>query len=199
MTDSDKIDSQASGELRAPAETETIKESKVQPLWHVFILNVFTMSAYSIIWIFKNWKDLADHANLQLQSNDSKSSPLAHFKNISPLLRTIGSLIQYFQLYMMCVFFMRIAQLYPNKNSMVSKHPLVMGIFLVAAGRALLCLDQLPGTFRLLYLLSTIPLMIAQSWLNAYWKTQESSDVLVRQAFSGSELVLLIAGATLIG
>jgi hypothetical protein len=173
-------------------------ESKAQPLWHVIVLNVMTMSAYSFVWFWKTWHILAAHA--QTIDLDTPADPvILKFRNISPALRGLGSLVPGLQLYLTSLLFTRVAELYPRKNSVVHKRPLLFGILMTCTMVALFYLYKLPGAFFLLFLLYVAPIVLAQSWLNAYWKTQESPDVLVRQAFSATELVFLILGAVLLG
>lgn len=174
-------------------------ESSIQPLWHVLVLTMMTMFAYSIIWIFKTWKELADYANERHQASETDSEPLSHFRKVSPVLRTLGSVVPWLQIYMLTVLFVRVAQLHPNKNSPVSRYPIPAGILLTASGFGLMHLASLPEPFRMLYLLSAIPFVVAQAWINAYWRTQEPPGLVVRQAFTAGELGLLIFGSILLG
>ncbi len=183
-------------------KTETVLddhvESKVQPLWHVVVLNVLTMSAYTVVWFWKTWKDLAVHAqNIDLDA--PAESALLKCRKISPLLRTMGALIPGLQLYLTSVLFTRVAELYPRKNSIVRKQPILIGILMTVAMFAFFHLYKLPGAFMLMFLLYVAPFVLAQYWLNAYWKTQEPPGVIVRQAFSAGELASLICGAVLLG
>lgn len=174
-------------------------QSKVQPLWHVAVLNVFTMFTYSIVWFYKTWKDLAVHAQAVDRIKVPADPALKHFQKVSPTLRAIGALVPVLQLYLTSLLFFRVAQLYPDKNSLVHKRALPLGILLTAAMVSLLYLSQLPDGFRLLYLLAAAPLILVQHWVNAYWRTQEPPDAIVRHAFSTGELVSLILGAILLG
>lgn len=174
-------------------------QSKVQPLWHVAVLNVFTMFTYSIVWFYKTWKDLAVHAQAVDRIKVPADPALKHFQKISPTLLTIGALVPILQLFLTSMLFYRIAQLYPVKDSPVHKRALLMAIVLTAAMVGLLCLSSLPEGFRLLYLFAAVPLIVVQHWVNAYWRTQEPPEAIVRHAFSTGELVSLILGAVLLG
>lgn len=173
-------------------------ESKAQPLWHVVVLNVVTMSAYSIVWFWKTWRDLADHANaidMDLPANPA----LLKLRNTSPILRTMGVLVPIWQLYLTSTLFSAIAQLYPAPDTFAHKNPIATGMIMTLVMFGCLSLYRLPGAFMLLFLLYVTPLVIAQKWLNDYWKTQEPPNTLVRQAFSAGELAGLILGAVLLG
>jgi hypothetical protein len=173
-------------------------ESKAQPLWHVVVLNVVTMSAYSIVWFWKTWRDLADHANaidMDLPANPA----LLKLRNSSPILRTMGVLVPIWQLYLTSTLFSAIAQLYPAPDTFAHKNPIATGMIMTLVMFGCMSLYRLPGAFMLLFLLYVTPLVIAQKWLNDYWKTQEPPNTLVRQAFSAGELASLILGAVLLG
>ncbi|MBI2809514.1 MAG: hypothetical protein HYX67_01600 [Candidatus Melainabacteria bacterium] len=141
---------------KSPTPMDDFIESKAQPLWHVIVLNILTMSAYTIIWFWKTWRDLAEHAN-SIDMDVPADPVVMKLRNVSPVLRTLGALVPVLQLFLM------------------------------------------PGPFMLLFLLAVAPFVLAQSWLNAYWKTQEPPNTLVRQAFSSGELASLILGAVLLG
>jgi len=190
--------SPAKEEQAAGAELqEDFVESKQQPLWHVAVLNVMTLFAYSIFWFFKTWTQLADEANTK--ADDNAESPLARLKGVSPMLRTIGGVIPIVQIWLSIDLFRSIASLSPTVNAWHRINPLAAGALLTAALYGLLSLYKLPGAFYLLYLLAAVPLTIAQGWLNQYWRSVEPKDLLVRHAFSVGELVALIAGAILLG
>lgn len=173
-------------------------ESKAQPLWHVVVLNILTLSAYTIIWFWKTWRDLAQHAN-SIDMDVPADPVVLKLRNISPIWRTLGALVPGLQIVLTSLLFTRIAQLYPDKTSYAYKHPIAVGILMTIVLDACLWLYRLPGAFMLLFLLSCAPFVLAQYWMNAYWKTQEPPNTLVRQAFSAGELASLILGAVLLG
>ncbi len=173
-------------------------ESKAQPLWHVIVLNVLTMSAYTVVWFWKTWKDLAQHAE-KIDLDAPADPALLKFRKVSPLLRTLGALIPGLQLYLTSLLFTRVAELYPRKNSIVRKQPVLIGVLMTVYMFVVFHLYRLPGPFMLCFLLYVAPFVLAQSWLNAYWKTQEAPEAILRQAFSAGELASLILGAVLLG
>ncbi len=111
----------------------------------------------------------------------------------------LGVLIPVLQRFLTSLLFIRAAQLYPRKTSVVYRHPIAIGILMTVVMFGGFSLYRLPGPFMLLFLLGVAPFVLAQSWLNAYWKTQEPPNTLIRQAFSSGELASLILGAVLLG
>src|SRR6185295_16770392 len=96
-----------------PLPDEPIPESKQQPVWHVIVLCILTCTAYVWYWFYKNWRDLSDAATLRAETEPG----LQNFKDISPMLRTIGSFIPIWALYLWFTQFKGIAQLNPNPES----------------------------------------------------------------------------------
>jgi hypothetical protein len=173
-------------------------QSKAQPLWHVIVLNVLTLSAYMLVWFWKTWRDLADHANAI--DMDVPSNPaLLKLRNISPVLRTLGGLVPILQLFLTSVLFTRIAALYPEPDSIAHKNPIASGMIMTLLVFGCLSLYRLPGPFMFLFLLYVAPFVVAQKWLNAYWRSQEPPNAILRQAFTAGELTGLILGAVLLG
>lgn len=173
-------------------------ESKAQPLWHVIVLNILTMSAYTIVWFWKTWRDLAQHAN-SIDMDVPADPVVLKLRNVSPFLRTLGALVPGLQIVLTSLLFTRIAQLNPDKTSFAYKHPIAVGILMTIVLVGCLSLYRLPGPFMLLFLLGIAPFVLAQSWLNSFWKTKEPPNTLVRQAFTAGELASLILGAVLLG
>ena len=72
--------SSGSSTITATVPTEIIKESRIQPVWHVIVLNVLTLCVYAPIWFFKNSRDLSNRLKF---SSDSISSSAATSDSIS--------------------------------------------------------------------------------------------------------------------
>lgn len=143
----------------------------------------------------------ANNANTESAGILEKFLPehLASFKDCSAILRAVVSLFPYINNYLYFTLLLGIARLHPNPNSLVSKHPYVCSFSLLAATVTLSMLAFLPQAFYLLYLLSVIPMAIAQAWLNRYWDSAEEAGLLTRHGFSLKELVVIIAGALCMG
>lgn len=187
------------------------KESKQQPVWHVIVLCALTCMSYLIYWFYKNWRDLADEAEIRLDQEPD----LAPFKNISPLLRTIAlvSPIAFVTLppivrcalapvliYLMLSQFKGIAKLHPDKHSFPRRHPIIAATALVFAMWFFVSVPLfLSGPWILVSFLIGVPLGIAQHWLNTYYRMVEEPDLTVRHAFTFKELVAIIIGGSLLG
>lgn len=190
-------------------DIENEEESMQQPIWHVVALNTLTMSAYSLFWFFKTWRDLKAHAIEKLDKEKSRAEASAvdpsdlkrlgewnKLTEISPLIRTIGIIIPGWQLYLVFDLFKRVANISPlanhNRSTAIALAMTVsLGVMFAAAA--------LPGAFYFLYLTGVVPIAIAQHLLNGYWRTQEKPGILIRHAFTPGELVAIILGASWLG
>lgn len=89
--------------------------------------------------------------------------------------------------------------LVPEPTAFVRNNSRLVGFAVALLFGALSLLWHLKGLYYLLFLLSCLPLAIAQTWLNRFWKVYENDKLLVRQAFNPLELGLIICGASFIG
>lgn len=186
--------------------TEFVRESKRQPVWHVFVLHILTLSAYSLVWYYKNVRDIHEFAKEAAQDTAGTRSEqfgavIKRYEKTQPFLRSAGLVVPLLQLYLVGQFFKDCAELYPVKESFVSQKSLLSGIILTVLMVGLFWLYKLPGAFFLLFLLSAIPMAIAQSWINAFWSAVEEKekDLMIRHAFSAGELVSIIVGSMVFG
>jgi hypothetical protein len=125
---------------------------------------------------------------------------LSSFENMSPHLRMLGMLVPYVNDYLFFTLLLGIAKRHPNSKNVIAKHPLLWSVFLSLFAFALFPLSWLPGALYLLFLLSAIPIFWAQSVVNEYWDKEERGQTfIVRQAFTGKEIVVTIAGALYLG
>lgn len=181
-----------------PAQLDQVltKDSLRQPLWHVVVLTILTCSAYPFYWFYKNWRDLSAQAS---QLEDGSGSQLARFRNISPLLRTIGLFVPVVNIYLALMQFKGIAALYPAEDSIQCRHPLFVASIALAAFIGLQYLALLKGPLYLLSFSAAIPMAAVQYWLNAYWRSIEDPQLPVRYAFSVKELVAIVIGSLWLG
>jgi len=194
-------------------EIVVLPESHRQPIWHVIILNVFTMFGYSLIWFYKNCSQLAGLDRKIVNGEIAVAQPgeagnwpaqdakaaMATLTKVNPVLFTVGLLVPVVQLVLVTIFFTTAARLYPGERPLTTLHPWLCGIALTLSMLGLLCCGALPGFAFLAYLTAAIPLAFTQYLLNAFWQTIEPEDHVVRQAFSGGELFMLITGSVLLG
>lgn len=176
--------------------------SRQQPLWHVAVLNVLTLYGYSLIWFYKNWKQLAKFAKesegqefCSDTTNQGAHKTFASLRKMHLWLNTLGLALPYVQIYFASLFFMQVAELSPKRKF----SPLSTALMLAIAVMVLLELHRLPGVLSMLFLLAAYPLVIAQDLLNSYWQSVEPSGLIIRQAFSASELLYMVIGSIVIG
>ena len=160
------------------------------------MLSILTCFAYPIYWFYKSWRDLSSQATKQ---ENSASPALRQFSRISPLLRTIGLFVPILHIYLALSLMKGLAQLHPDTHSFPHRHPIMASVVITSLLIALLMLVMLPGTLYLLSFSASIPLAVAQSWLNAFWQSVESPSLEIRHMFSGRELIAIIIGSLLLG
>lgn len=214
MASSKELDASKPGDTVIPSIDEKsenpvdFKESRRQPLWHVAVLYILTMSGYSVIWFFKNWAVLRDaqeslcdetivHERLvPVKAGDVE---LSKFAKINPWLRSLGLLLPLVQLFLVWQTFKNIALMSPDKGAIQRQQPALAALVLVLVFVGLFWLYKLPGSYWLFFLTSFIPLAIAQRWLNQFWESVEEKNAPVRYAFSVWELLMLIIGSMFLG
>jgi hypothetical protein len=67
--------SSGSSTITATVPAEIIKESRIQPVWHVIVLNVLTLCLYAPIWFYKNSRDLSNRLKFSSDSISSSTDP----------------------------------------------------------------------------------------------------------------------------
>ncbi|HEY9870492.1 MAG TPA: DUF4234 domain-containing protein [Candidatus Obscuribacterales bacterium] len=197
----------------------TLRESLRQPAWHVIALSVLTCCSYLFYWFYKTWRDLQAYAH---DRATDPGSPLSHFAGISPPLRTLGLLLplvnflfgiilprllvltmgvmfSILALYFCVTLIYGIARLHPNAASFARRRaPLATGLIVLGLV-GFTSLAKLADPFWLLSFGCCVPLAIVQSWLNAYWRSVEDTELAVRQAFTIKEILAIIVGSLLLG
>ncbi|HEY9756392.1 MAG TPA: DUF4234 domain-containing protein [Oculatellaceae cyanobacterium] len=203
--------------ITATVQPQIIKESHLQPIWHVIVLNVLTVGFYALVWFFKTARVLSNRAN-DLLERPSESAPylappklaelteqeinsLDLIKRVPPFFLMLGILLPIINFFLGFFFFKMIAELYPDRTSFIRAQPALIGLGLSVALVGSTWLARLPHLYFLLYCVGVcVPLCIGQHLLNCYWRQIElDDDLLVRHSFSTSELVMLILGIVLLG
>lgn len=180
---------------------EPDKESRRQPVWHVIVLNVFTMFLYSLMWFYKNWSELTAYAREEIDSvplDEQTRKALESIKTNKPLLWTALLAFPGIQMYAAARFFAKLVSI-AAPPGFFKTHRWLSGILLTAAMVGLLCFAELKGAPYLLFLTAALPLAFAQSILNGFWKRVEPDGLLVRHAFTPGELFALIIGSLGLG
>lgn len=200
-----------------PGVTESSKDSRIQPVWHVVALGILTCFAYPFYWFYKTWRDLAEAAT---ESPPDARPELAPFRDISPMLRTTVLIVPFalapfmgidpflqvlplifyaVNIYLILALVKSIADIYPGEASFVRRHPLAAAGIVLAAMIGCASLSALKGGFFLLSFLGIVPIAVVQHWLNGYWRAVEPDGLQVRQAFSIKECCAIVIGGALLG
>ena len=177
---------------------QSAPDSLKQPAWHVLGLCWVTSIAYLIYWSYKNWRDFSKQAAL-VSGDAAQSEALKPFKDISPLLRSIGLFVPVLNLFLIVTQFLSIAQLVPDEKSLPRRSPLLAAGIIFGSFISLTFLFCFPPPFFFLGLLSAIPFAFVQHWINQYWDSVEPSGRAMRHAFSVKELIVIIFGGMLQG
>jgi len=193
--------------ITATTQPEIIKESRIQPVWHVIVLNVLTVGVYLLVWFYVTAHHLArrydgvenpDTGPLKPASPEETNS-LELTKRIPPICWAFGMPIPFINIILGIFFFKMFAELYPDRTSFIHKQPMLMGSAITLAMIALMCLYRLPENYYLFYVTACIPVAVAQHWLNKYCQSIEPDGLIVRQSFATGELIMLILGIGWLG
>jgi hypothetical protein len=192
--------------IQAAIETQ-IRESRVQPIWHVFVLTILTAGWYLPFWVYKNCRDLSRRASAVTEPDElpckdlsiHEADALRYIKRCWPMVLAIGAFLPFIGAFVTIFICRTIARLYPSSQSLIRKHALTAAIALMLLLYLASAMIKLPGAFSLLYLTAVLPVALVQHWLNRYWRSVEPDGLLVRQSFSATELLLLIFGIALTG
>ena len=192
---------------------QSTPDSLKQPAWHVLVLCWVTSIAYLIYWSYKNWRDFSKQAALVSEAggnpdgngaarkltDGAQAEALKPFKDISPLLRSIGLFVPVLNLFLIVTQFLSIAQLVPDEKSLPRRSPLLAAGIIFGSFISLTFLFCFPPPFFFLGLLSAIPFAFVQHWINQYWDSVEPPGRAMRHAFSVKELIVIIFGGMLQG
>jgi len=204
-------------------------DSLQQPPWHVFVLGFFSFAAYIPYWGYKTWRDLKRESievNGDIEDDQREAAGIAkpalspvpprkadanqkldqHFKDalttfakVNPVLRAFGLLVPILNIYLSTTLTLGIANLVPDQNSLARKKPMIATLLIVGTALFFLAFNRLDGWWIEFSLLAVIPFAVLQHWLNQYWKTVESDELLIRAGFNLWEMLLIIVGASLHG
>jgi hypothetical protein len=190
------LSAQKHQQISQPAKAAVIK-SRQQPLWHVVLLNILTICGYSVLWFYKNWKQLSEFAKKEYaQTPDPQAtirgSPESwkYFANMRPWIHTFGVIVPFLQFYFFFLGFKQFAEVSPKCKT----SPYLMGILLTACYASLLPFAGRLDLWALVSFLSTGPLVYSQYLFNAFWQSVESPQARVRQTFSVEEWLFIIFG-----
>jgi hypothetical protein len=175
----------------------TVFKSRQQALWHVVVLNILTICGYSVIWFWKNWRQLHDFSKKQYEQipdheSTIKGSPAVwkYFRNMKPWVHGFFVTVPYIQYYFFYLGFKQFAEVSPQCK--ISYY--LMGLILTVCFVGVLPYASHLDLTALLALLSTFPLVYSQHLLNGFWKSVEPPEARPRQMFAIEEWLFVVLG-----
>jgi|GEM_PF-1446006 hypothetical protein len=184
-----------------PQESVDPIRSRKKPVWHVIVITFATLTLNVPFWIYKTCKVLKNHARSAANNPDiAVSESIAKYANCRPWLNGLISVLPIANFFVIATLFRDIAAAVPNDEYFARKNPTFAGLALTLAMACLWMLGRLEGPAFLLFTLVSIPLAIAQSWLNTYWDKVEPQEYRDQETFVGGgfspiELISIIVGA----
>lgn len=182
-------------------ETDDPIRSRKRPVWHVIVITFATLTLNVPFWIYKTCKVLKNHARGAANNPDiAVAESIAKYANCRPWLNGLISILPVVNCFVIATLFRDIAAAIPNEEYYARKNPTFAGLSLTLAMACIWMLGRLEGPAFLLFTLVSIPLAIAQSWLNTYWDKVEPLEYRDRERFVGGgfspiELISIIVGA----
>ena len=173
-------------------------KSNRQLLVHTAVLNALTLWGYTIIWFYKNWKQINRFAIKEYEKDPEKFESLKggketweYLRKMKPWMLTFGLLVPYYQIYMAFVLFKQVAEISPKCKS---TKPISLAIMLAAITYILLAFSEHRDALFLLSFLGVIPLVYVQDLLNAFWLSVEPDDAVVRKRYTLEEMLFIAIG-----
>jgi len=184
------------------------KWSRVQPLWQVVALNVLTVYGYSWFWFWKNWEDLHKWAKTlteeeinQIADTEEKRKILRYLGKMNVFIHSVAVMVEWIGLFFIALLFWQIGKL-SRPDRYPARHALLFALTLMPLVAAAFKYVWTTTDMRIMLgmmVIGTIPQMVAQVYLNEFWKKVEPSDLPLRTKFTSNEFVLIALGAGSIG
>ncbi len=166
-----------------------IEFSHRQPPWHVLVLGTFTLLAYLPFWFYKTLKALRKEGVVE--------NPV--LKKVPPALLALTMIIPIINIFTAASVFNESLNLNPDQNYPLKRNVGLASLMLAMFMSLLFPLSKGEGPQVLLFVLGVLPVALCQQWLNAYWSTKEKETVIYREAFSVTELLVIIVGSLIFG
>jgi len=193
---------------KALAAEKKRKWSRVQPLWQVVALNFLTVYGYSWFWFWKNWEDLHKWAKTlteeeinRIGDTEEKRKILRYLGKMNVFIHSVAVMLDWIRLFFVALMFWQIGKL-SKPDRYPARHALLFALTLMPLVEAAFRLVWTTTDVRImlgLMVLGTIPLTVAQIYLNDFWKRVEPSDLPLRTKFTANEFILIALGAGSIG
>ncbi len=170
-------------------EFNEIEFSHRQPPWHVLVLGIFTLLAYLPFWFYKTIKALKKEGLLEN----------VVLKKVPPALLAFTMILPIINIFTAASVFNECLNLNPDKNYPLKRNVGLASLMLAMFMSLLFPLSKGEGPQVLAFVLGVLPVALCQQWLNAYWSTKEKETVIYREAFSVTELLVIIVGSLIFG
>lgn len=192
---------------KADQTDEEVIDTLRQPVWHVLVLSITTLTAYIFYWCYKTWRDLALHFHQSTPEHEALSDcgawlgpkRLASFQHVSPGLRTVVMFIPYANDYLFFTLALGIAQRVPNLQSFPCQHPMLCAVGLSMVHFLAAFFAFFPEPWVMLYVLAALPAALLQHWLNKFWAAVHPDKKLMRHGFNFGEIIAIVLGSLLWG
>lgn len=149
---------------------------RIIPISQFIGLSIFSFSLYQYYWFYRNWKDIKNN--------------FSEYKDISPILRTLGLFIPFINIYLEYKQFNIIQE---KSICFEKKHYKMNSILIILLCGGISCLHHLPKPYNLLTILNSLPLIFVQSELNKLWRTRTNYEPQFYELRS-PETIFLILG-----
>jgi hypothetical protein len=192
---------------KAVAAAKKRKWSRIQPLWQIVVLNMLTLYSYSWFWFWKNWEDLHQWAKTltedeinQIADTEEKRKILRYLGKMNVFIHGVGVAVEYLQMFFATLLFWQIGKL-SKPDSFPARQALLWALVMMAIMGVALKLWATTDFKQLMFavVLGTIPQMVAQVYLNDFWRKMEPADLPLRARFTSNEFVLIALGAGSMG
>jgi len=168
---------------------QEVEFSHRQPPWHVLVLGIFTLLAYLPFWFYKTLKALKKEDLLQN----------VVLKKVPPAILAFTMIIPIVNIFTAASVFNESLNLLPDESYPLKRNTGLASLILAMFMSLLFPLSKGEGPHVLLFVLGVLPVALCQHWLNAYWQQTEKEPLIYREAFSVTELLVIIVGSLIFG
>lgn len=185
-------------------EDDSIR-SRQKPVWQLIVITFVTLTLNVPFWIYKTCSVLKKHAREAANNPDIQvSESIAKYANSRPWLNGLITTIPVVNFFVVATLFRDIASAIPDEENFARKNSTFAGLALALAMASIWMLGRLDGPAFLSFTLVSVPMAIAQSWLNSYWSKVEQQEyrgktTFVGGGFSPIELISVVVGAMGLG
>lgn len=185
-------------------EDDSIR-SRQKPVWQLIVITFVTLTLNVPFWIYRTCSVFKKHAREAANNPDIQvAESIAKYANSRPWLNGLLMIVPIVNFFVVATLFRDIASAIPDKETFARKNSTFAGLALALAMASIWMLGRLDGPAFLSFTLVSVPMAIAQSWLNSYWSKVEEQEyrgktTFVGGGFSPIELISVIVGAMGLG